>query len=78
MRQQSVKGKGKLSFLLAIIRHIVLIIPLALLMNSLFGLNGLILSQPIADAINTLVSVALLISVMGKIKNNEQSKRSEN
>ena len=51
--------KGKLSFLLAIIRHIVLIIPIAILMNNIFQLNGLILSQLVADVLNTVVSIIL-------------------
>lgn len=54
-------GKGKVSFLLALIRHIVLIIPLALLMNTLWGLNGLIWSQMIADFLNAIIAVVILV-----------------
>lgn len=52
-------NKGKISFLLALIRHIALIIPLMLLMNTLWGLNGLIWSQAAADGLNAVI--ALLI-----------------
>ena len=52
-------GRGKVSFLLAIIRHLVLIIPLLFVMKALFGLDGLIWAQVAADVLNALV--ALLI-----------------
>ena len=51
--------KGKLSFLLAIIRHIVPIIPIAIIMNSIMGLNGLIMSQLVADILNTIIAMTL-------------------
>ena len=44
--------RGKVSFLLALIRHLGLIIPLLLIMNRLFGLNGLIWAQLVADVVN--------------------------
>ena len=56
--------KGKLSFLLAIIRHIVLIIPIAVLMNSIMKLNGLVMSQLVADIINTVISMILFYVTM--------------
>lgn len=56
-------GKGKVSFLLALIRHIVLIIPIALLMNALWGLSGLIWSQLIADFLNAVIAVLILVRV---------------
>ena len=52
-------GRGKVSFLLAIIRHLLLIIPLLFVMKALFGLNGLIWAQVAADVLNALI--ALLI-----------------
>lgn len=53
--------KGKVSFLLALIRHIVLIIPIALVMNALWGLPGLVWSQLIADFLNAVIAVIILI-----------------
>ena len=50
-------NKGKISFLLAVIRHIVLIIPLMLLMNMLWGLRGLTWSQAAADGLNAVVAI---------------------
>ena len=49
-------GKGKISFILAIIRHLVLIIPIALIMNAVWHLTGLVLSQVVADAINVIIA----------------------
>ena len=53
--------KGRVSFLLALIRHIVLIIPLSLLMNTLWGLPGLIWSQLIADFLNAIIATVILL-----------------
>lgn len=50
-------GRGKVSFLQAIIRHLVLIIPLLIVMNSLFGLDGLIWAQLVADVINAGIAI---------------------
>ena len=48
--------KGKVSFLLALIRHIVLIIPIMIGMNLIWGLNGLIWSQLVADFLNAVIA----------------------
>ncbi|MBR3743054.1 MAG: MATE family efflux transporter [Clostridia bacterium] len=61
-------NKGKISFLLALIRHIGLIIPLMLLMNTLWGLNGLIWSQAAADSLNAVIALVICKRVdRGKI-----------
>ena len=49
-------GQGKISFLLALIRHIVLIIPIMIAMNAIWGLNGLIWSQLVADFLNAVIA----------------------
>lgn len=59
-------NKGKVSFILALIRHLVIIIPIMLLMNSLNGMNGLIMSQLVADVINTTVACCIFASVYKK------------
>ena len=56
-------NKGKVSFLLAVIRHIVLLIPLMLIMNAIWGLTGLVWSLAVADVINTAVSLILMAKV---------------
>ena len=49
-------NKGIISFILAIIRHLVLIIPIMLIMNKLWGMQGYIWSQVVADVLNALIS----------------------
>ena len=52
-------GKGKISFELAVIRHIILLIPVMLIMNSIWGLTGLVRSQLTADVINTVIVILM-------------------
>jgi Na+-driven multidrug efflux pump len=56
-------NKGTVSFILAIIRHVILIIPAMLIMNYIWGLEGLIWSQVVADVINTIVSTVIFLRV---------------
>ena len=56
-------NKGKVSFLLAIIRHIVLLIPVMIAMNAIWALEGLIWSQVTADALNTIVALIVFYRV---------------
>lgn len=56
-------GQGKVSFLLAIIRHLILIIPIMLLMNLIWGLTGLVWSQLVADALNAAAAALLFRKV---------------
>ena len=51
--------KGKVSFLLAVIRHIVLIIPVMMIMNAVWSLDGLVWSQVAADALNAIVAFVI-------------------
>lgn len=48
--------RGKTSFALAIIRQICLNISLLFLMNSLFGISGIVWTQLIADMLNVMIS----------------------
>ncbi len=53
-------NKGKVSFGLAILRHLILIIPIMLIMNYLWGINGLMWSQVIADVINAVIALLIM------------------
>ena len=55
--------KGKISLLMAIVRHLLLLIPLMLLMNALWGLGGLIWSQFAADLLNAVFVLLLYARV---------------
>ena len=59
--------QGKVSFLLSIIRHLVLNIPAMLLLNALFGLDGLIWAQTVSDVINAAVAVSIYFRVRRRI-----------
>ena len=56
-------NKGKVSFLLAILRHVIILIPAMIIMNSLWGLTGLVWSQVVADVINVAASVVIFVKV---------------
>jgi Na+-driven multidrug efflux pump len=53
-------NKGKTSFALAVLRHLILIIPIMFLMNYMWGINGLMWSQVIADIINAIIALLLM------------------
>ena len=57
-------GKPFKAFILTISRQGLLYIPLLFLLNHLFGLNGMVFSQPIADLIMLLVSSAFILKVL--------------
>ena len=59
--------KGKVSFLLAVIRHLVLIIPIVLIFNILFGLKGLVWSQVTADVLNAGASAVIFAAIKRKL-----------
>ncbi|MBR4289571.1 MAG: cation transporter [Oscillospiraceae bacterium] len=61
-------NRGKVSFLLAIVRHLVLIIPVMLLMNRIWGLVGLTWSQLAADFLNAIVAVLIFRHVDREIR----------
>ncbi len=52
-------GKGEVSFLMAVVRHLVLIIPILFLMNRLFGMDGLVWAQLVADLLNVAIAYGL-------------------
>ena len=60
-------NKGTVSFILAIIRHVILIIPAMLIMNYIWGIEGLIWSQAVADVINTIVSTVIFLRVRNSL-----------
>ena len=59
--------KGKVSFLLAVLRHIVLIIPIMIGMNLIWGLNGLIWSQLVADFLNAGIAFIIYRRIDGSL-----------
>lgn len=54
-------GKAKESLALAISRQGFVFVPCTIIMNKLIGLEGLILSQPIADIGSILIAVTMFL-----------------
>jgi len=60
-------GKGKISLSLAVIRQICLNIPMLFVLNALFGMNGVIWTQTIADTCNVIASYVIYRHVMKNV-----------
>ncbi len=59
-------GKGHISLRLAIIRQLILNIPILFMMNILFGMNGIVWTQMTADIINVAASYVIYFKVRNK------------
>jgi len=57
-------NQGKCSFFMAVIRHLLLNIPTQLMMNHLFGVQGIVWAQTMADTINVCVSYLIYFYTM--------------
>lgn len=54
-------NRGKVSLFMAVFRHLILIVPIVLLMNHLFGIIGLTYAQFVADFIGAMVSIIVFV-----------------
>lgn len=61
-------NRGKVSFQLAVIRQILLNIPILFLMNHLFGMSGIVWTQLIADIINVIISYIIYGRMVKEIR----------
>lgn len=59
-------GRGRESFLLAVVRQLVFNIPLLFLMNRLFGMTGIVWTQALADLCTVIVSYAVYARIRKK------------
>ena len=57
-------GKPQFAFAITLVRQLILYVPLLLLLNRIFGFDGMIWAQPITEAIMMAVSVYLLYSAI--------------
>lgn len=55
--------KGKLAFVLSILRYVVLCIPAMVVLNALFGIDGLVWSQTVSDTAFLIVAVFVYLRV---------------
>ena len=60
-------GKGRVSFWLAVIRQLCLNIPILLLLNSLFGMTGIVWTQMTADFCNVVISYIIYSRIIRKL-----------
>ena len=57
-------GRGTESFLLAVVRQLVFNIPLLILLNRFYGMNGIVWTQLIADVLTVIVSYLVYFRVV--------------
>lgn len=60
-------NQGKVSFLLTIIRHVLLNIPALIIMDMIWGMTGLIWAQTVSDVINAVIACIIYYRVHKKI-----------
>ena len=62
-------GKPQYAFGITVMRQLVLYVPLLLLLNRVFGFDGMILAQPVTEVIMMAVSVSLLVRTIRREAN---------
>ncbi|MCJ7691622.1 MAG: MATE family efflux transporter, partial [Clostridiaceae bacterium] len=63
-------NEAKISMILSILRQVIVLIPLILILPLFFGLDGIWLSQPVADLIATALTASFLYTSIKKLKYN--------
>ncbi len=66
-------GKGKEGFILGACRQGICFIPVILLLPTVWGLNGILYAQPIADVLSTVITIFMAIPLHKKL--NEMQKQ---
>lgn len=60
-------GQAKVSVFLALLRKVVLLIPLALILPMIFGVEGIYYSEPIADIVASATTLTIFLCIYKKI-----------
>ena len=60
-------GKAKVSVFLSLSRQLVFLIPMLLVLPTLYGVDGVWYSMPVADTISALVTAIIIYLFMRKI-----------
>lgn len=66
-------NKGKISLSLAIIRQLCLNIPILLLLNHLFGMDGIVWTQLTGDTLNVICSYIIYFRVLKSLSNSKEN-----
>lgn len=61
-------GKAKVSLLIALLRKVILLIPLANILPQFMGVAGIYIAEPIADFISVMVTIILFFSYYKKVE----------
>ena len=70
-------GEAKISLLIAVLRKIILLIPLAMVLPKFFGVSGIYYSEPIADCLAALTCTIIFIIRIKKIFNKMSIKKDD-
>ena len=60
-------GKAKLGAILSLTRQLFVLLPVMLLLSTLFGVDGLIFSGPVSDFISFIICISVYLNQMRKI-----------
>lgn len=59
-------GESKISIFLSLLRQVILLIPILTLLPKIYGLNGVWISQPVADIISMIIVILFLFNKLKK------------
>ena len=57
--------------MLAVSRQGFVFLPLILLLKSLYGLEGVVIAQPIADLVAIIIALGMFLSINKELKNDQ-------
>lgn len=67
-------GQAKVSLFIAILRKIILLIPLAIILPKFLGVKGIYVAEPISDVISVIVTSVLCVITLKRIFNEMEGK----
>ena len=67
-------GQAKLSLLIAMLRKVILLVPLAIILPYWLGVDGVFIAEPVSDIISVLVAGGLFLGNIGKILDEKKLK----
>lgn len=67
-------GKAKVSMFLALLRQVIVLIPLIILLPKIFGLNGVWIAAPVSDIVSSVLTAAFLFIEVKKLNFKKSNK----
>jgi Na+-driven multidrug efflux pump len=64
-------GQAKVSLFIAMLRKVILLVPLALILPRFLGVDGIYLAEPISDAISATTATVLFLVLIRRILSQE-------